>query len=651
MKSGLSTQHFKVSIRPQDDLFRFANGTWLDETQIPEDRAWWGAPVELRELSEKRVKAIIDDLAATPAPHGTNGQKIADLYSSFMNEVAIEAAGINPIRSDLARAEAISNLAQFTEFMADLERRGTGGFFYAYISGDVKDVDTNVTHIGQAGIGLPDESYYTDEEFAEIRVTYLAHIEKMLEIAGVSGAADHAHRVFALETEIASHHWDQVKDRDADLTYNKFSFAELKSLAPRFDWDLYLSAGQIPAKVFETLIIGEPSFFEGLSAMFANFDLEKWRSWLIWNVVHGSAPYLHTPLVQENFNFYARTLSGVPGMRARWKRAISLTEGGLGEAIGEIYVERHFPAAAKVRMQELVHNLIEAYRISISELDWMTEATKIKALEKLSKFRTKIGYPDKWRDYSSLEIDREDLIGNLGRINAFSLAIEFEKIGKPVDRDLWLMFPQTVNAYYRPDLNEIVFPAAYLQPPFFDLEADDAANYAAVGSTIGHEIGHGFDDQGSKYDGDGFLHNWWSDEDRAEFDKRAAMLIKQFDECYPADLPDMHVNGALTVGENIGDLGGVCIAYRAYQISLGEGQAPIIDGYTGAQRFFLAYSQSNQAKWRPEMLRTLISSDPHSPDEFRTNQIVKNVNEFYEAFDVQPGDALYLPEDQRVRIW
>ena len=385
--------------------------------------------------------------------------------------------------------------------------------------------------------------------------------------------------------------------------------------------------------------------------MLEKFELEKWRSWLIWNIIHGSAAYLHTPLVQENFNFYGKTLSGAPEMRARWKRAISLTEGGLGEAIGQIYVERHFPQASKERMDELVANLIEAYRISITELDWMTEKTKAKALEKLSKFRSKIGYPDKWRDYSSLTIVGDDLIGNLARINAFSLAIEFAKIGSPVDRDLWLMFPQTVNAYYRPDLNEIVFPAAYLQPPFFDLEADDAANYAGVGSTIGHEIGHGFDDQGSKYDGDGFLQNWWSDEDRAEFEKRAAMLIKQFDECFPEDLPEMHVNGALTVGENIGDLGGVCIAYMAYQLALGGEAAPVIDGYTGAQRFFIAYGQSNKAKWRPEMLRTLISSDPHSPDEFRTNQIVKNVNEFYDAFDVKPGDGLYLPPQERVRIW
>ena len=651
MKSGLSPQHFKISIRPQDDLFRFANGTWLDETQIPSDRAWWGAPVELRELSEKRVKAIVDDLVANPAPHGSNRQKIADLYTSFMNEAAIEAAGIDPIRDDLAKAGAISDLPSFISFMADLENRGTGGFFYSYISGDVKDVETNIAYIGQGGIGLPDEAYYTDEEFAEIRRAYIDHIQKMLEIAGISDAPSHAARVMELETEIASHHWDQVKDRDADLTYNKYSFSELKKLAPAFDWDLYLSAGKVPAKVFETVVVGEPSFFEGISAMFAHFDLEKWRSWLIWNIIHGSAPYLHTPLVQENFNFYAHTLSGVPEMRARWKRAISLTEGGLGEAIGEIYVERHFPAAAKARMEELVANLIEAYRVSISGLDWMTEKTKVQALEKLSKFRTKIGYPDKWRDYSTLEIDPSDLIGNLGRINAFSLAFEFEKIGKPVDRDLWLMFPQTVNAYYRPDLNEIVFPAAYLQPPFFDLEADDAANYAAVGSTIGHEIGHGFDDQGSKYDGDGFLHNWWSDEDRVEFEKRAAMLIKQFDECFPEDLPDMHVNGALTVGENIGDLGGVCIALKAYEIALNGEPAPIIDGYTGLQRFFLAYAQSNQAKWRPEMLRTLISSDPHSPDEFRTNQIVKNIGAFYEAFELQPGDGLYLPPEERVQIW
>jgi len=651
MKSGLILQNFKNSVRPQDDLFRFTNGAWLDSTEIPADRSWWGAPVELRELSEKRVKAIIDDLTSNPQPAGTNGQKIADLYQSFMNEAAIEAAGIDPIRADLEKSATINSREEFLAFMADLENRGTGGLFYGYISGDAKDVNTNIIHIGQSGIGLPDEAYYREEEFAEIRSAYISHVEKMLSIAGIDDAAGHAGRVMALETEIASHHWDQVKDRDANLTYNKYSLAELKSLTPNFDWDLYLSSGKVPAKVFAQAIVAEPSFFEGISSIFGKFEIEKWRSWLIWNIIHGSAAYLHAPLVEENFNLYGKILSGAPEIRARWKRAISLTEGGLGEAIGQIYVERHFPASAKIRMEELVANLIEAYRISISGLDWMTETTKVKALEKLSKFRSKIGYPDKWRDYSSLTIDGTDLIGNLARINAFSLAIEFAKIGNPVDRDLWLMFPQTVNAYYRPDLNEIVFPAAYLQPPFFDPEADDASNYAGVGSTIGHEIGHGFDDQGSKYDGDGFLQNWWSDEDLAEFEKRAAMLIQQFDGCFPEELPDLHVNGALTVGENIGDLGGVCIAYKAYQLALNGAEAPVIDGYTGAQRFFLAYGQSNKAKWRPEMLRTLITTDPHSPDEFRTNQIVKNVNEFYEAFDVKPTDALYLPPEERVRIW
>ena len=398
-------------------------------------------------------------------------------------------------------------------------------------------------------------------------------------------------------------------------------------------------------------VVSEPSFFTGISEMLKKFDAASWSAWLAWHALSGSASYLHDDLVNENFRFYGTVLSGTPELKARWKRGVGLVEGSLGEAIGQMYVERHFPPAAKVRMEQLVANLIEAYRIDIAALDWMTDATKTKALEKLGKFRPKIGYPNKWRDYSALEIAADDLMGNIQRVTEFVQNYVLEKVGQPVDLDEWLMTPQTVNAYYHPIFNEIVFPAAILQPPFFDMEADDAANYGGIGAVIGHEIGHGFDDQGSKYDGDGNLNNWWSDADRTEFEKRANKLIAQYDQLHPEIAPDVHVNGALTIGENIGDLGGLTIAYKAYQLSLQGAPAPVIDGFTGPQRLFMGWAQVWRQKMRAEEVKRRVSTDPHSPDEFRCNQVVKNLVEFYEAFDVKEGDALYLPESERVRIW
>ena len=652
MKStGLNTAHIKAAIRPQDDLYRHMNGAWIDSAEIPADRSSDGAFYRLYENAEKQVREIIEELGAQEHPLGSIPQKIGDLYKSFMDQARANQLGISPIKADLDLALSVTTLDSFHDVLGDLERRGLGGLFYESVTGDKMDSQINITYIGQSGLSLPDESYYREDEYQDIRDGLLEHIEKMFAIAGISGGAEKAKLILALETQIASHHWDQVRDRDAELTYNKMSYAELKSISDGFDWDRWVVASKTPENVLAVSVVSQPSFFTGISEMLKKFDAPSWSAWLAWHALSGSASYLHDDLVNENFLFYGTVLSGTPELKARWKRGVGLVEGSLGEAIGQIYVERHFPPAAKVRMEELVANLIEAYRIDIAALDWMTDATKTKALEKLGKFRPKIGYPNKWRDYSALHISADDLMGNIQRVTEFVQNYVLEKVGQPVDLDEWLMTPQTVNAYYHPIFNEIVFPAAILQPPFFDLEADDAANYGGIGAVIGHEIGHGFDDQGSKYDGDGNLNNWWSDADRTEFEKRANKLIAQYDQLRPEIAPDVHVNGALTIGENIGDLGGLTIAYKAYQLSLQGASAPVIDGFTGSQRLFMGWAQVWRQKMRAEEVKRRISTDPHSPDEFRCNQVVKNLVEFYEAFDVKEGDALYLPESERVRIW
>ena len=470
----------------------------------------------------------------------------------------------------------------------------------------------------------------------------------MFKLIGIDASGQ---RILDLETKIASHHWDSVKDRDATLTYNKFSRAELETLMPGFDWALYLKAGDVPEKAFESVIVMEPSFFTGIAGLLQTEKLEDWKLWLKWEIISGSAPYLTAAIVNQNFKFYGTTLSGTPQLRERWKRGVAVTEGALGEEIGKEYVARHFPPAAKAAMAEIINYLTEAYRISITNLDWMSAETKVKAIEKLDKFTAKVGYPDKWRDYSALEISPDDLMGNMLRVAKFERDFELAKIGVPVDRTEWHMPPQTVNAYYSPRSNEVVFPAGFLQWPYFDLNADAAVNYAGIGATIGHELGHGFDDQGSKYDGDGNLNDWWLDSDRAEFEKRTKQLIDQFDALHPSDTPEMTVNGALTVGENIGDLGGLAIGYLAYKLSLKGEEAPIIDDLTGDQRFFIAHAMGWREKMRPETRRVRITVDPHSPEEFRCNQIISNLDTFYEAFDVKKGDAMWLDRESRVSIW
>jgi putative endopeptidase len=644
--SGIDKSHIDNSFRPQDDLYRYFNGAWLKNHEIPQDRSSDGITYQLYLEAEAQVREIIE----TAKGEG-DAQKIRDLYDCFLDTDAIAKAGIAPLQDDLAKIDAIQTRDQFIKTMADLEMRGLGGAFGLGIYGDAMNSEMNIIYLGQGGLSLPDEAYYREEQYEEIRKAFKVHVAKMFALAKIEGGAELAEAVYALEAQIASHHFDQVKDRDVELTYNKMTFKELCALAPHFDWATWLEHSQIPKAAFDELVVQQPPFFAGLSSILENFDPAPWKAWMKWQLISGAAAYLPDEFVNQNFDFYAKTLSGTPEIRVRWKRAISFVEGALGEAIGRIYVQRHFPEAAKTAMLELVDNLIEAYRISINDLSWMSPETKAKALDKLGKFTPKIGYPDKWRDYSALTIKRDGLFENIGRITKFSRDIELAKIGKPVDKTEWLMTPQTVNAYYHPIQNEIVFPAAILQPPFFDLEADIAANYGGIGAVIGHEIGHGFDDQGSKFDGDGNMLDWWTESDRTEFEKRANMLIKQFDALFPEETPDIHVNGALTVGENIGDLGGLAIGFKAYKLALKGATAPVIDGLTGEQRFFLSWAQAWRGKVRAEELRRRIATDPHSPYEFRCNAIVANLNDFYDAFEVTEGDKLWLAESERVEIW
>jgi putative endopeptidase len=506
----------------------------------------------------------------------------------------------------------------------------------------------------QGGLGLPDEAYYREEKHQSIREAYVVHIQKMLQLAGweESEAKDAAAKIFEFETKLASNHWNNVETRDAEKTNNLTKFESLKKLTATFDWNLWFQGANISPKVLDESIVMMPSFFESLKDSYSEQKLEVIKLWMSWKLISQAAAYLSQDFVDEQFSFYGTTLTGAPVNRARWKRAVSLVEGSLGEAVGKIYVEKYFPTEAKKRMDELVQYLIAAYKDSIENLTWMSDETKKKALVKLTKFTPKIGYPTKWKDYSSIKINRDDLISNVKNVTSWNLDREMNKIGSPLDRDEWFMTPQTVNAYYNPGFNEIVFPAAILQPPFFSLEADDAVNFGAIGAVIGHEIGHGFDDQGSKYDGDGALISWWSDEDRAAFEKLTSSLISQFNELSPAQLSDDNkVNGELTIGENIGDLGGLGIAYKAYLMSLKGKEPEAIDGLSAKQRLFLSWAQAWRTKGRDEMVLQRLATDPHSPPEFRCNQIVRNIGAFYEAFAVSSSDKLWLEESKRVSIW
>ncbi|WP_432548095.1 M13 family metallopeptidase [Kineococcus sp. SYSU DK004] len=639
------------SVRPQDDLFRHVNGRWLATTEIPDDRAVDGAFVRLRDESEAQCRVIVERAAAAGAPRGSVTQKIGDLYASFTDTDRVEALGASPVADDLAAVDAVEDLPALVRLLGTFERSGTGGPFAYWVDTDNARSDRYVVYVTQSGLGLPDESYYREESSAEVREAYVRHVQRVLELGGRPDPEGAAQRVLALETELASHHWDRVRNRDANATYNLVDRDGFDALLPGVDTAAWLAAARLPESAFAEVVVRQPSYLQGLAGVLASTPVATWRDWLGWRVLHHAAPLLSSPFVEENFAFYGTTLTGAPQLRERWKRGVGLVESNLGEALGELYVAEHFPPAAKARMEELVANLVEAYRVDIEALDWMTRETKDRALEKLGRFTPKIGHPDVFRDYSALSIERDDLVGNVRRAFAFEVDRELAKLGAPVDRGEWFMTPQTVNAYYNPGMNEIVFPAAILRPPFFSLDADDAANYGGIGAVIGHEIGHGFDDQGSKYDGDGNLRDWWTDADREEFGKRTAALIAQYDALEPPETPGQHVNGALTVGENIGDLGGLTIAHKAYTIALGGQEAPVLDGMTGPQRLFAGWARVWCGKVRPAEVARRLAIDPHSPPEFRCNQVVSNLDEFHEAFGVQPGDGLWMDPAERVRIW
>ncbi|MEJ1087949.1 M13-type metalloendopeptidase [Microbacterium sp. Mu-80] len=669
LPSGLSVSEFNPAIRPQDDLYRHVNGTWLEAAEIPADKARWGSFHMLAEQAEKDVHAIVEE--SQSAEPGTLARKVGDLFTSFMDTERIAALGTAPLAEQLAEVDAIDSIPSFLTTVGAFDRDGVAALIGVFVEPDPGNPERYVPFAVQAGLSLPDESYYRLENFEGTRAAYRAHLERLLALASVGDAAGTADRAFALEHEIAGHHWDNVASRDAVKTYNLKTWDDFQTLVG-VDLTPWRDAVQGPATndAFAELVVFQPSFFEGLGALLVEDRLDDWKAWLRAKVVHGLAGYLTDEFIDENFSFYGTELTGTPTIRERWKRGVSLVEGSLGDAVGKIYVERHFPAESKAAMDELVANLIEAYRQSIETLDWMSPETRQKALAKLATFRPKIGHPDVWRDYGAIEIDASDLIGNARRATRFEHDRQISKVGQPIDRDEWFMPPQMVNAYYNPLMNEIVFPAAILQYPFFDPNRDAAANYGGIGAVIGHEIGHGFDDQGSRYDGDGRLQDWWTDADRTAFEERTKALIAQYDALVPLGLSDEHhVNGALTIGENIGDLGGLGIALKAYELSLagpslrladarsvqatgsGTQSGGVIDGYTGVQRLLLSWAQVWQQKSRDAETIRLLTIDPHSPNEFRCNQILSNVDAFYDAFDVREGDALHLPEKERVTIW
>ena len=687
----LETAHTDTSVRPQDDLFRFVNGQWLTTAEIPADRPSSGAFTTLRDESEAACRQIVEGLAeqfSSVAPEevsevlATNRGRVGALYEAFMDETHLEELGAEPLAEELAPVLGASSKEELARTLGEMTPIGFMGVVGADVEVDINDPERYTSWIGQSGLGLPDESYYREEAQAPLRQAYVAHVARMLSLAGLTdsfGASGEelAERVMAVETALAKGHWDRVTCRDVEKMNNPMSWQQIVDSAPGLPWDEWRegiraaarAAGIEQTAFLEEAIVTQPDYLPHAAGIWQETDLEDLKAWAAWHIVHGRATLLSGAFVEENFDFYGRTLQGTDELRPRWKRGVGLVESCLGEALGEIYVERHFPPSHKSAMEALVGRLIEAYHQSISSLEWMSPATRERALEKLALFTPKIGYPVRWRDYSAVEVVPGDVLASVRSVERADMAYSLSKLTKPVDRDEWHMTPQTVNAYYNPTMNEIVFPAAILQPPFFDPQADDAVNYAGIGAVIGHEIGHGFDDQGSTFDGTGKVSDWWTQEDREAFTERTSALISQYDAYTPEvvvakhreagtaqeEIP--HVNGALTIGENIGDLGGLGIALKAYSLALADAgipsvdEAPVIDGLTGLQRFFYSWARIWRSKSRPDYAELLLTVDPHSPAEFRCNGIVRNVDAFYTAFEVDSDDALWLSPNERVCIW
>ncbi|MBC7984563.1 MAG: M13 family metallopeptidase [Candidatus Obscuribacterales bacterium] len=650
LSSGVRTQNFDTKQRLQDDLYRHVNGQWLAATEIPADKSNYGVFSALSDKAEQDLRAIVEQAAGQQDATGDQ-QKIGAFYASFLDEAKIEELGIKPLESELKRIDAIRTPRDLAVAIGRLQRIGVGQPFAYFVGIDEKNSSTYISYVYQNGLGMPDRDYYLSEDakMQAIRDKYRAYLGDLLVAAGSSerDAKAAAERIAKLETQLAKAQWTRVENRDANKTYNKHTIAEAQKLTPAFDWRAFLEGAASP-KV-DAVVISQPSFFKAFDLAVQQVPLAQWREYLRYKVIDSYAMYLPSRIVNIDFEFGGRVLSGTAELRPRWKRGVQAVENSVGDMLGRVYVERHFSEDAKQRVQALVTNLQKAYAAGIDQLEWMSAATKQQAHAKLAKFTPKIGYPDKWKDWSALEVRRDDLIGNVMRAAQIEYDREVAKIGGPVDRTEWHMNPQTVNAYYNPPANEIVFPAAILQPPFFDVNADDAVNYGGIGAVIGHEISHGFDDQGRHYDGDGNLKSWWTDADDREFRKRADALVKQFSAYTP--LPEAHINGELTLGENIADLAGVAMAYRAYKLSLADNPAQVLDGYTGEQRFFIGYAQVWARKYRDDELRKRLLTDSHSPSEYRVNGIVVNQPAFAEAFALKEGDKLFVPPERRVKIW
>ncbi|MCC7243293.1 MAG: M13 family metallopeptidase [Acidobacteria bacterium] len=645
---GVDTTGFDRSIRPQDDFNGFVNGTWMRTTEIPPDRSTWGSFAELADRSDAALKDIIDTATkASPKP-GTEAQQVADFYLSFMDTARIESLGLKPLRAELKGIAAVTTTAELPALLGHLAHVGVRGPFGASVGQDQKQSDTYVVSIGQGGLGMPDRDYYRRQgpKFEATRSAYVAYITRLLTLAKQPDPAGAAQRILALETRIAQQHWERARTRDRDAAYNKMEVGELAALTPAFGWAPYFRAAGLEAT---HVVVRQPDYFKSLDAILTGTPVSTWKEALTFNLLATYADELPAAFGEALFEFRGKTLSGQEEMRPRWKRGITEVESALGEALGRLYVEKHFAPQAKARMDRLVQNLLAAFGQGIDELEWMGPETKAQAHAKLAKFTVKIGYPDKWQDYSTLTVKRDDLLGNAMRAVAFAYDDMAGRLGKPVDRTRWGMTPQTVNAYYNSTNNEIVFPAAILQPPFFNVEADDAVNFGGIGAVIGHEISHGFDDQGSKSDGDGNLRHWFTPADLQAFQERTSKLAAQYSAYNPID--DLPINGRLTLGENIGDLSGLAVALRAYHLSLGGKPAPVIEGFTGDQRFFLGWAQVWRTRMRDDALRQRLLTDPHSPGHYRAFVSLTNMQAFYDAWDVKPGDGMYRPPEERVKIW
>ena len=649
-KSGIDHQYFDQNVKGNDDFYQHVNGGWLKNTEIPADKSRWGTFDILHEESLKQLHDIVDELSKQQLVEGSSEQKVASLYANFMDEKSIETLGIQPIQAEITNVDALKSKKDIAQLAAHFSRIGVTSPFDVGIDQDMKNSTEMVAMLGQSGLGLPDRDYYlkNDAKFKKIRLQYLKYIEKTLSLAGDKQAAQHAQGILKLETQIAKIQWSNVQNRDVTKLYNIYKTQDLAKLSPKIDWQTYLEKQELSDKI-KTIQVIQPSYFKGLSPIVDNTSLEVWKAYFKFHLVSDFSSLLSQAFVDNSFDFYSKQLREIKEQKPRWKRGVQLVEGTLGESLGQIYVKKYFSAEKKQRMEVLVQNLMKAYSQSIDKLDWMSPTTKVQAQKKLASFAVKIGYPNKWRDYSALEIKNNDLIGNVIRSREFEHQYALNKLGKPVDRDEWGMTPQTINAYYNASLNEIVFPAAILQPPFFDMDADDAVNYGAIGAIIGHEISHGFDDQGSQFDELGNMKNWWTAEDHRKFKEKTNTLVAQYNAYEP--IKGYHVNGELTLGENIADNSGLAIAYKAYQLSLNGKAAPVLDNLTGEQRFYIGWAQAWRSKITDAMQVEFLKRDPHSPDKVRGNATLLNQAPFYDAFHIQQGDKMYLPANKRVTIW